>query len=57
MKSGTRFVWTTDVLPDDLAPTIAGLMDTGIAAIRLTLEHRHVEDTSPAQANAATSSA
>ena len=34
---GTRFVWTTDVLPDDLAPTVAGLMDAGIAAIGLTL--------------------
>ncbi len=34
---GTRFVWTTDVLPDDVAPTVAGLMDAGIAAIRLTL--------------------
>ena len=37
---GTRFVWTTDVLPDDLAPTIAGLMDAGLAAIRSTLERR-----------------
>jgi hypothetical protein len=37
---GVRFVWTTDVLPDDLAPTIAGLMDAGIAAIKLTLERR-----------------
>jgi hypothetical protein len=41
---GTRFVWTTDVLPDELAPTIAGLMDEGLAAIRLTLERRDVED-------------
>jgi hypothetical protein len=37
---GTRFVWTTDVLPDELAPTIAGLMDAGIAAIRHTLERQ-----------------
>jgi hypothetical protein len=37
---GTRFVWTTDVLPDDLAPTIAGFMDAGIAAITSTLERR-----------------
>jgi hypothetical protein len=34
----TRFVWTTDVLPDDVAPAIAELMDTGIAAIKQTLE-------------------
>jgi hypothetical protein len=35
---GTRFVWITDVLPDELAPTIAALMDAGIAAIKFTLE-------------------
>jgi len=34
----TRFVWTTDVLPDDVAPAIAELMDAGIAAIKQTLE-------------------
>jgi hypothetical protein len=41
---GTRFVWTTDVLPDDLAPTIAGFMDAGIAAIKLTLERSSSRD-------------
>ena len=35
---GTRFVWTTDVLPDDVAPTVAELMDAGLAAIKATLE-------------------
>jgi hypothetical protein len=39
---GTRFVWTTDVLPDDVAPTIAGLMDAGIAAIKSTLERSNL---------------
>jgi hypothetical protein len=34
----SRFVWTMDVLPDDLAPSIAELMDTGIEAIKATLE-------------------
>jgi carbon monoxide dehydrogenase subunit G len=34
----TRFVWTTDVLPDELAPTISDLMDRGLAVIRQTLE-------------------
>jgi carbon monoxide dehydrogenase subunit G len=48
---GTRFVWTTDVLPEDLAPTIAGLMDAGIAAVRLTFQRRDVEGVPPAQAN------
>ena len=49
--AGTRFVWTTDVLPDDLAPTIAGLMDAGIAAIKLTLERRDGGEGRPAQAD------
>ena len=35
---GTRFVWSTDVLPDDGAPFIAEMMDRGIDAIRRTLE-------------------
>jgi citrate lyase alpha subunit len=33
-----RFVWITDVLPDDVAPRIAQLMDSGIAVIKETLE-------------------
>ena len=37
-EGGTRFVWTTDVLPDAIAPTIADLMDRGIEAIKWTLE-------------------
>lgn len=53
---GTRFVWTTDVLPDELAPTIAGLMDTGIAAIKFTLERRDVGKANDAQAGASMSS-
>jgi hypothetical protein len=52
----TRFVWTTDVLPDDLAPTIAGLMDAGIAAIRFTLERRDAENAPRAQVSASVSS-
>ncbi|MDN5858261.1 MAG: SRPBCC family protein [Pseudonocardia sp.] len=35
---GTRFLWTTDVLPDAVAPTVAALMDAALAAIRSTLE-------------------
>lgn len=34
---GTRFVWITDVLPDELATRVAGMMDQGLAAIRDTL--------------------
>lgn len=35
---GTRFVWTTDVLPDELASSIGGLMDEGTKLIQRTLE-------------------
>lgn len=35
---GTLFVWTTDVLPDDQAPVVAGLMEAGLTAITSTLE-------------------
>ena len=34
----TRFVWTTDLLPDELAPTVDTMMTAGIAAIKKTLE-------------------
>jgi carbon monoxide dehydrogenase subunit G len=34
---GTRVVWISDVLPDQLAPTIEGLMTEGAAAIARTL--------------------
>jgi hypothetical protein len=35
---GTRFVWTADLLPHDLALTVAGLIDQGLAAIKRTLD-------------------
>jgi hypothetical protein len=31
--TGARIAWTTDLLPDELAPTIAAMMDEGTAAI------------------------
>jgi hypothetical protein len=37
---GTRFVWTADLLPDELAAPIAGMMDDGLAAIRRTFGGR-----------------
>ena len=37
---GTRFTWTTDVLPDALAGPIGDLMDRGIAVIEETLTGR-----------------
>jgi hypothetical protein len=35
---GTRFVWITDVLPDQLGAYVGELMDRGIAVIKQTLE-------------------
>ena len=34
----TRFVWTADLLPNDLAERTAQMMDRGIAAIKETME-------------------
>ena len=34
---GSRLVWISDVLPDQLAPTIEGMMTQGAAAIARTL--------------------
>ena len=34
----SRFVWVTDVLPDELAPATSGLMDRGLGVIKATLE-------------------
>lgn len=36
--AGTRLVWTTDLLPDELAPAIGGMMDAGVAAMQATLD-------------------
>jgi carbon monoxide dehydrogenase subunit G len=33
----TRFVWIADLLPDELAPAVAAMIDEGIAAIGKTL--------------------
>jgi len=31
--SGCRFVWIADLLPDELAPAISGMMEEGVSAI------------------------
>lgn len=36
-SAGCRLVWTTDVLPDELAPVIDGMMEQGAAAITRAL--------------------
>ena len=35
---GTLLVWISDVLPDDVAPAVEGMMDLGVAAMRRTLD-------------------
>jgi carbon monoxide dehydrogenase subunit G len=34
----SRFVWIADLLPDELAPGVAGMMEQGLAVIKQTLE-------------------
>lgn len=36
----SRFVWIADLLPHELAPSIAAMMDQGLAVIKRTLEGR-----------------
>ncbi|HWW28184.1 MAG TPA: SRPBCC family protein [Caulobacter sp.] len=36
--SGSRIVWTADLLPHDAAEQVAGFMDLGCAAMKATLE-------------------
>ncbi len=37
-QGGSRFVWIADLLPDQVAPAIAQMMEQGIAAIKRTLD-------------------
>jgi hypothetical protein len=36
----SRFVWTADLLPNDLAAAVAGMIEQGIAVIKKTMEDR-----------------
>jgi len=36
-KERTRLIWIADLLPNELAPTIDGMMEQGVEAIRRTL--------------------
>lgn len=38
VAEGSRFVWTADVLPDELAGQVDQMMSAGIAVIKKTLE-------------------
>ena len=46
-EGGCRFVWTLDVLPDELEPGLAAMMDRGIEAIGETLAPSSVRDRMP----------
>lgn len=35
---GSHFVWTADLLPDELAPQVDAMMTAGLAAIKKTFE-------------------
>ena len=37
-ENRSRFVWIADLLPNELAPTIAGMIDQGLVVIKQTLE-------------------
>ena len=37
-----RFVWTADLLPDELATNVAGMMEQGLTIIKQTMEQRQV---------------
>src|SRR5262245_53257523 len=38
-NGGSRVVWIADLLPNDLAATIAGMIEQGMGVMRQTLEH------------------
>jgi len=37
----SRFVWIADLLPHEVAPGVAAMMEQGLAVIKRTLESRH----------------
>ena len=37
-EGGSRFVWIADLLPDEVAPGVAAMMEQGLAVIQRTLE-------------------
>jgi hypothetical protein len=37
-ESRSRVVWIADLLPNDLAGTVAGMIEQGMAAMKRTLE-------------------
>ncbi len=39
-RSGARVVWTTDLLPDEMAEPVAAMQDKGLAAMKEAFERR-----------------
>ena len=39
-NGGTRFVWTVDVLPNEVVPYMSGQMDLGVAAMQEALARK-----------------
>lgn len=37
-RGGSRFVWTADLLPDELAGSVEQMMNSGIAVVKQTIE-------------------
>jgi len=40
-EGGSRAVWIADLLPNELAPAIAAMIEQGLAAMKKTLERKH----------------
>ena len=38
--SGTRVVWTTDLLPDEMADPVAAMQEKGLETMKATFERR-----------------
>ena len=41
--NGCRFVWIADLLPNEMAPSVAAMIDEGMAVIKRTLERAERE--------------
>lgn len=41
--NGSRLVWIADLLPDSMAPAIAGMIEQGLAAMKSTLEGAEIK--------------
>ena len=40
LEDCTRIVWTADLLPHEIAPTVEAMMDAGVTAMKTTLERQ-----------------